>query len=324
VIPCGYSGLTPLPSMKHVNRRIIAMAVVAACSSKNGEASPLPQHLQTAGATHFAFVPDAIANQLGGATSVFAARLAGSDLTKLTAWLPPELACVADVARSIDVVVGADLPPSFAVFTTGLREDAVAQCLRKLGPALGDNLSFVCADDKSNCQIRTSDGGFSMVWSDGIATIRETSASPLVKRPPNKTLTALSKQVPANAKAFFVSGGSPARKIKTAIVTLIIRNDHVGLKARAEATEPGVVAPWLHGFVEGVKDSLTSKHIKFDDSWFAESLAEPFGMVEAHIPLAVLNLVGSPVRDVRERRLRTLDAQTRTSAWRPHGVVNAP
>jgi hypothetical protein len=69
-------------------------------------------------------------------------------------------------------------------------------------------------------------------------------------------------------------------------MTVTVGNDILDLRLSAEATERGVVAPWLHDFVDGVKDSATSKHIKIDDDWFAESLAEPIGTLEAHVPLA--------------------------------------
>lgn len=258
--------------------RHLMLLVLVACSTRAERPAP--------GAA-LGFVPAAIADRLAGANIVFAVNVEQSDPTAFLSQLPPDLACVRDLVRSVGVAVlvirGADVSTA-AAYATGLPGRATRACLDQVMPALGGS-TRTGAD--GTYEVHLADIEISLSWKDGIVTARPLGAPAIFRGAPGPPMRALIGQVPAHAKVVFLAMAFPERKIKNLIGWAHIAEDVAHLTVRAEGDEPGVVQPWLQGLIDGFNNAAAAKQIPVDHRWFEGTLAEPVGTIEGRIPISI-------------------------------------
>jgi hypothetical protein len=242
-----------------LTRLVVAAALIlGGCSGKSE--SPGTASTETLG---FPFVPDPIANQLGGANVIIAINLGEFGLARFEPMIPDMLGCVKELLGKVGIAVIASAETSTHGFVSGMPEAATKKCVGALAPLLGVKTE----DVKGAFQLALGDDKYQMVWKDGVVSIKDL-ANPPKGGAPDQRMRGLVAQVPKDAVGWIVSGGFPKYKITQSVAWLKSTPQTWHLEVTAESNEPGVAKEWVSGIIKGFREGAARKGVTVEDSWF--------------------------------------------------------
>lgn len=272
--------------------RGLLFILVLGCSSKH---APPPSAESERGNAHdVLFVPAELVNHLAGEDMILAIDVSHSDMSPLLAQIPPDIACLGDLLKSMGVLVMAARLPSqeFTAFATHLDQQQTRQCFDKITSAAGGKTS-TGSDGSYEVPDSAFGFGFAFSWKGQLATARKLGAPLPAPGVPNQKLLALAGKLPVDARVFMIGDGWSERKIASMLMWLKFSDEFVDGTMQVEGTEPSVAQEWVHGFSETFKKGFGPKVPGWSDDWMKESGSGLTATLDVHFPLAAFRRVRS-------------------------------
>ena len=161
----------------------------------------------------------------------------------------PHVPCIAQIWKSLKLVVFAGQPGAWTVFAVGLPEAYGRACIAEVVPGFG------VQPDKLN-----------MRWTGDVVRIdhRDKTAVAGELSPPMRSLAA---KVPAHAFGYLIYSHIPEAAVRDVVVWFGETQQHLEIGATM-AGDPKATSEWLESFAGRMSSGVTSRGLAVPEGWY--------------------------------------------------------